>query len=251
MSTASSEVSLRRRLLPVLSAWLLSLGLIGATSAIALAGPESGVDVVVHVGDTEDVAPGDPPTACTFHLHFQAAEVVTGYYDIRVGDEDGSVLLDGVFDTTSGDDRAPDTGAFELPAGTYVVTWDDEEDVDRSFDQQTVVVACGSGSPSPSGSEQPGGSGSPSPTGSEAPIGSGNPTPTGSEAPIGSGPTGSVGGIQVTPPATDASAPGRTTSSSAALPILVMLGLTALLAAWAIHNRPTPAARKVRSRRRQ
>ena len=247
MDGITREASRKRRLLPVASAWLLALGLIGASSAIALAGPESGVDVVVHVGDTEDAAPGDPPTACTFHLHFQAADARMGYFDIREGDDDGPVVADGEFDTTSGDSQ---TGVFELAQGSYVITWDDETEVDRSFDEQAIEVVCEDASPSPTGSEAPVGSESPSPTGSELPIGSENPAPTGSELPIGGGPTGSVAGITVTPPATDTGAPGATGSSSAALPIAVMLGLTALLGAWAIQHRPKLASRKVRSRRR-
>lgn len=245
MDGVTREVPLKRRLLPVASAWLLAIGLIGASSAIALAGPESGVDVVVHVGDTEDVAPGDPPTACTFHLHFQAAEAVTGYYDIRAGDEDGAVVADGEFDTTTGDSA---TGVFTLDPGAYLITWDDEAEVDRSFDELAIMVACEA--PSPTGSEAPVGSESPSPTGSELPVGSENPTPTGSEAPVGGAPTGSVAGVAMTPPATDTGAPASKAGSSAALPIGIMLGLTALLAGWAIQHRPTPAPRTVRSNRR-
>jgi hypothetical protein len=248
MERPTREVPLRRRLLPIASAWLLAIGLIGATSAVALAGPESGVDVVIHVGDTEVAAPGDPPTACTFHLHFQSAEAKTGYFDIRAGDEDGAVVADGTFDTTSGDSA---TGVFALDPGPYLITWDDETEVDRSFDEQAVEVVCETApTPTPTGSEAPIGSESPSPTGSELPIGSENPTPTGSEAPIGGGPTGSVAGITVTPPATDTGAPGASGGSSAALPIGMMLGLTALLGAWAIRHRPRLAPRRVRARRR-
>ena len=246
MDELTRAVPLRRRLLPVASAWLLAIGLIGATSAIALAGPESGVDVVVHVADTEDAAPGDPPTACTFHLHFQAAEALTGYFDIRAGDEDGAVVADGEFDTTTGDSA---TGVFELDPGAYLITWDDEAEVDRSFDEQAIVVACEA--PSPTGSELPIGSEAPSPSGSELPIGSEGPAPSGSELPVSGGaPTGGVAGVAMTPPATDTGAPASKAGSSAALPIAIMLGLTALLATWAVGHRPAPAAQKVRSRDR-
>ncbi len=243
MDGVTREVPRKRRLLPVASAWLLAVGLLGATSAVALAGPESGVDVVVHVGDTEDAAPGDPPTACTFHLHFQAAEAVTGYFDIRAGDEDGEVVADGEFDTTTGDSA---TDVFALDPGAYLITGDDEAEVDQRFDEQAIMVACEA--PSPSGSEAPIGSESPSPTGSELPIGSEGPSPTGSELPVGGAPTGGVAGVTVTPPATDTGAPASKAGASAALPIAIMLGLTALLLSWALQHRPAPAAQKVRSR---
>ena len=140
MDTVTSNRPAYKRLAAVSTASLLALGLLGLSATAALAGPASGVDVVVHDGDTETVAPGDPPTACTFHLHFQADTAITGAFDIHEGDEDGPIVEDGLFDTTSGDSRAPATGVFELAEGSYTVTWDDELVRDRSFDQQAIEV---------------------------------------------------------------------------------------------------------------
>ncbi len=142
VDTVTSNRPAYKRLAAVSTASLLALGLLGLSATAALAGPASGVDVVVHDGDTETVAPGDPPTACTFHLHFQADTAITGAFDIHEGDEDGPIVEDGLFDTSSGDSRAPATGVFELAEGSYTVTWDDELVRDRSFDQQAIEVVC-------------------------------------------------------------------------------------------------------------
>lgn len=251
MDRAETEHSVAVRLTAVASATLLAIGLLAVSATGVLAGPESGVDVVVHAGDTEDVAPGDPPTACTFHLHFTASTAIEGAFQIRAGDEDGDIVADGPFDTTSGDSRAPSSGVFELAEGTYEITWDDEVEVDRSFDQQTVVVACEAETtpptPTPTGSEQPV---SPTPTGSELPIGSEQPTPTGSELPAGGGaPTGNVGGVTATPPATDTgSSPTSDSSQGGALAIAALLGLTGLLVARTVGVRTAVARERVRRR---
>ena len=142
MDTPGSHLPLVKRLAAVLTASVLALGLLGVSAAAVLAGPESGVDLVVHDGNTETVAPGDPPTACTFHLHFEADTAITGAFDIHRGDEDGPVVEDGLFDTSSGDSRAPATGVFDLAEGSYTVTWDDELERDRSFDEQAIEVVC-------------------------------------------------------------------------------------------------------------
>ena len=148
MDTARSKRP-PKRLAGVATASLLALGLLGFSATAALAGPASGVDVVVHDGNTESVAPGDPPTACTFHLHFLADTAITGAFDIHKGDEDGPIVEDGLFDTTSGDSRAPASGVFDLPEGSYTVTWDDEIERDRSFDQQAIEVVCEEATPTP------------------------------------------------------------------------------------------------------
>jgi hypothetical protein len=273
MDTAGSHLPLVKRLAAVLTASVLALGLLGVSAAAVLAGPESGVDVVVHDGNTETVAPGDPPTACTFHLHFLADTAITGAFDIHRGDEDGPVVEDGLFDTTSGDSRAPATGVFELAEGSYTVTWDDELERDRSFDEQPIEVVCEQATPTPTPvvptptpvvptptpvvptptpvvptptpvvpTPTPA---VPTPTGSELPIESEGPTP----APTGNDlPAGGVGGVTVTPPPTDVAEPVPAAASNAALPLAILLGLSALLMAWTVRLRTEVATRPARRR---
>jgi hypothetical protein len=274
MDTAGSQFPLVKRLAAVLTASVLAIGLLGLSAATVLAGPESGVDVVVHVADTETVAPGDPPTACTFHLHFQADTAITGAFDIHRGDEDGPVVEDGLFDTTSGDSRAPATGVFDLAEGSYTVTWDDEIERDHSFDQQAIEVVCEQATPTPTPEvtptptpevtptptpeitptptpeitptptgTQPGETETPAPTGSELPVESEGPTPTGNDLPA-----GGVGGVTVTPPATDVAETSPTSSSNATLPVAIMLGLSALLAAWTMRLHAEVVRRPARRR---
>jgi len=272
MDTADSHSLVVKRLASVFTASVLAIGLLGVSAAAVLAGPASGVDVVVHVADSETVAPGDPPTVCTFHLHFQADTAISGAFDIHRGDEDGPVVEDGLFDTSSGDSRAPATGVFELAEGSYTVTWDDEIERDRSFDQQAIEVVCEQATPTPTpevtptptptptptGNELPAESGGPTPTGNELPAESGGPTPTGNELPAESGgptptgnelPAGGVGGVTVTPPATDvAEQSPASNSSNAALPVVIMLGLSALLVAWSMRLRTEVVRRPTRRR---
>jgi hypothetical protein len=218
---------------------LLAVGLMAFSATAVLAGPESGVDVVVHDADTEVVAPGDPPAACTFHLHFTAAAGIAGAFEIREGDPDGPAAASGVFDTSSGDSRAPASGTFQLAEGSYYVIWDDEAEMDRSFDEQTVEVVCEDAPvPTPSGSD---GGVSPSPTGSELPVES--ESPGGSELPV-EGPTGSVAGVTVTPPATDTGVAQSSTGSTFGLALAVLLGLSGLLAAWSLRLREVTDARR-------
>src|SRR4026207_2122114 len=101
MDTLEAHRRSKSRLAAIAAAPLLALGLRGVSTGAARAGRESGVDVVGHVGDSETVAPGDIPTVCTFHLHFQAATAITGAFDIHSGDEHGTVVESGLFDTTS------------------------------------------------------------------------------------------------------------------------------------------------------
>ena len=233
MDTGGSRSPIVKRLAAVLTASVLALGLLSLSASAALAGPKSGVDVVVHDGDTETVAPGDPPTACTFHLHFQAATAISGAFDIHEGDEAGPIVESGLFDTSSGDSRAPETGVFALATGSYTVTWDDEIVRDKSFDQQAIDVVCQETpppTPAPTPTPTPTTAPTPTPSGSELPAESENPTPTGNELPA-----GSDAGVTVTPPATDVAAAPSAGTSNAAGPVAIMLGLSALLVAWSMR----------------
>ncbi len=254
MGTSRSKRPAFKRLAAVTTASLLALGLLSLSATAALAGPASGVDVVVHDGNSETVAPGDPPTACTFHLHFQADTAITGAFDIHKGDEDGPIVEDGLFDTSSGDSRAPGTGVFELAGGSYTVTWDDELVRDRSFDQQAIEVVCEqtptptpevTPTPTPEVTPTPTPEVTPTPTGSELPVETEGPipTPTGNDLPA-----GGVGGVTVTPPATDVAETSSTTSSNAALPVAILLGLSALLVAWSMRLHAEVVRRPTRRR---
>ena len=269
MGTSRSNRPGLKRLASITTASLLALGLIGLSATAALAGPASGVDVVVHAGNSETVAPGDPPTACTFHLHFQADTAITGAFDIHRGDEDGPIVEDGLFDTSSGDSRAPATGVFELAEGSYTVTWDDELVRDRSFDEQAIEVVCEqtptptpevTPTPTPEVTPTPTPEVTPTPTPEGTPIPTeGTPTPTGSELPVETEgpiptptgndlPAGGVGGVTVTPPATDVAETSSTPSSNAALPVAILLGLSALLVAWSMRLHAEVVRRPTRRR---
>ena len=262
MDTADTHPLLVKRLDAVLTAGVLAIGLLSVSAAAVLAGPASGVDVVVHVADSETVAPGDPPTVCTFHLHFQADTAISGAFDIHRGDEDGPVVEDGLFDTTSGDSRAPASGVFELAEGSYTVTWDDEIERDRSFDQQAIEVVCEQATPTPTpedtptptptpeatptptGNEQPGETATPTPTGNELPAETEGTTPTGNDLPA-----GGVKGVTVTPPATDVADQAPVSSSgNAALPVAIILGLSALFLAWSMRLQTEAVKRPTRRR---
>jgi hypothetical protein len=245
MHTAGTSRGVVGRLTAIGTATLLAIGMLALSAAAALAGPESGVDVVVHDADTETVAPGDPPTACTFHLHFQAGTAIEGGWQIRPGNEDAAPVVEGTFDTTSGDSRAPETGVFELDPGTYVVTWDDEIEQDRSFDEQTVVVACAA----PTGSEPGASGGSASPSGSEPGASGGSASPSGSELPVAGSPSGNVAGVTVTPPATDSGTTRAGGGSGAWLAISIIVGLAALLLSRTLRLSSTILVRD-RDRRR-
>jgi hypothetical protein len=269
MHTQGSDPLSPKGLAAIATATFLAIGLLGLSSAAVLAGPESGVDVVVHDGNSETVAPGDPPTACTFHLHFQADTAITGAFDIHEGDEHGTVVESGLFDTTSGDSRAPETGVYALANGSYTITWDDEIERDRSFDEQPIEVLCQEATPTPVvptptpvvptptpvvptptpvvptptpvvPTPTPV---VPTPTGSELPAESELPTPTGNELPA-----GSVAGITVTPPSTDVGDSPTGGSSSFALPLAALLSLALVFTTSSIHLRRAIAKRPSRRR---
>lgn len=218
----------------ILAAFLLAVAMLGASARTALAGPESGVDLAVHVGDTEEAATGDPPTVCAFHVHFLADTAVEGTWELRSDTRNGSMVATGVYDTTGGDSRAPATGAFEVADGTYYMTWDDELEVDRSFDFQEIVVACPG--EQPTGSELPV---SPGPTGGELPVESTN--PGGGELPA-----GGVRGVTATPPSTDGTAALAPAEANLAPALAILFGVSFVALGWALRTRGRATARRVR-----
>ena len=171
----------------------------------ALAAP-TGVTAVVHEGDTEVPPLGGLVEGCTIHLHFSAEAATAGDWAIRADDEHGADVLTGSFDTAGGDDRVPGAGTLALTSGHYVLVWDDESPIDRSFDELPFDVAC----------EQPTVS-----DGGEDPIESG-----GEESPDGSV-LGIAGTPRLTLPNTDAAAVTSATSSDLR-PALGLMGLLAI-----------------------
>jgi hypothetical protein len=193
----------------------------------------TGVTAVVHEGDTETAPAGGLIDGCTLHLHFSSDADVQGDWAIREGDDFGPNVLTGSYDTSSGDDREPNTGTLTLASGAYFLVWDDESPIDRSFDQLAFDVACEAPTNS-GGSELPTNSG-----GSELPIDSGG---SGSEAPINGGgsPSGAVLGVVGTPaptlPATDTGLDRQpSTDLRPTLGLLALIGAGAL----ALTNRRT------------
>jgi hypothetical protein len=197
----------------------LTTGVLLAFGAVApvLAAP-SGVTAVVHEGDTETPPLGSLVEGCTVHLHFTSEPAKAGDWQIRADDEDGPPAHSGSFDTTGGDDRVPDTGTLALTSGHYVLVWDAESPLDRSFDELPFDVAC----------EQPTNSGGEEPTdsGGEEPIDSGGEDPSGSVL-------GIAGTPRLTPPNTDTDAISSTTSSDLrpALALMGLVGLASLVVA--------------------
>ena len=199
---------------------MIAFGLFGAGAALAA---PTGVTAVIHEGNTETAG----STVCTFHIHFQSNKDITGDWAIRkVASDPTTNVLNGSYDTASGDDREPDSGTFNLPNGSYALVWDDEP-IDRSFDRLDFEVACGAAAPSQSSA--------PIASASTAPIASSSTAPISSVLPIASGgqpPNGGVEGVQGTPPRTlpptDLGTAAR--SSADPRPTLALLGFITLAA---------------------
>ena len=200
------------RQLRLTSACLMAgvLLVLGAATPV-LAAP-TGVTAVVHEGDTEVPPLGGLVEGCAVHLHFSAEAATAGDWAIRADDENGPDVLTGSFDTSGGDDRVPDAGTLALTSGTYVLVWDDESPIDRSFDELPFDVACEQ--PTESGGEEP------TDSGGEEPIDSGGEDPSGSVL-------GIAGTPQLTLPNTDAAAV-TSESSSDLRPALGLMGLLAI-----------------------
>jgi hypothetical protein len=205
---------------------MIAFGLFGAGAALAA---PTGVTAVIHEGNTETAS----TTVCTFHIHLQSNKNIAGDWAIRkVASDPTTNVLNGSYDTASGDDREPDSGTFSLPDGSYTLVWDDEP-IDRSFDRLDFEVACEAAPPSQSSapiasqSTAPIASSSTAPISSELPIASAGKPPTGSKPP-----TGGVEGVQGTPPRTlpptDLGTAAR--SSADPRPTLALLGFITLAA---------------------
>jgi hypothetical protein len=207
---------------------MIAFGLFGAGAALAA---PTGVTAVIHEGNTETAS----STVCTFHIHFQSNKNIAGDWAIRkVANDPTTNVLNGSYDTASGDDREPDSGTFNLPNGHYVLVWDDEP-IDRSFDRLDFDVSCEAAPPSQSSAPIASASTAPIASSSTAPIASSSTAPISSELPIASGgqpPTGGVEGVQGTPPRTlpptDLGTAAR--SSADPRPTLALLGFITLAA---------------------
>ena len=219
------------RQLRLTSACLVAGVLLVLGAAAPVMAAPTGVIAAVHEGTTEVPPLGGLVEGCTVHLHFAAEAATAGDWAIRADDEHGPDVLTGSFDTAGGDDRVPDAGTLALTSGHYVLVWDDESPIDRSFDELPFDVAC----------EQP------------TQSGGGEPTDSGGGEPIDSGgeesPDGSVLGIAGTPrltlPNTDTAVVSSTTSSDLrpALGFMGLLGVGSLFVATRRHRTGSGGAR--------
>ena len=165
-------------------------------------------------------------SVCAFHLDISATPGgEEGNWEIR--DADLAVVLEGEYAVTAQDgDRAPETGEFDLPNGSYTVWWDDEP-VDNSRKELPFTVEC-EAPPAPP-EETP-------PTGNEEPVAP-KPTkkPSGQELPVGGG-----GPATTLPPTDTQDNPVQSQDDGPMGTVLVMLG-SLIGAAWLA--RPTTSRR--------
>jgi hypothetical protein len=272
------------------SAFLLRLfGIVAAILLAAFAGfgpsvlakdtPGNNGTVKIHDGADEN-ANGEvrnEPHVCTFHLHFYFADPVqSGSWEIQewapTGTK-GTVVMSGTYDTAGdGEDRQPETGAYELDPGHYKLFWDG--DTGKHDKMKVFWVEC---APAETGGGNTGGSGGTGGTGGTGGSGgtggtggTGNTGGTGGTGGTGTGKTGGTGGtgqelgesgtggtgggvlgVTATPPATDTtnlaaeSEPGNNW-----VPVLLVLGaLVAVTISVTPTRVPSRLSRAVRSRR--
>ena len=224
----------------LLTAGLLGILAMAGPPALAAAHPDTPGNtgtVKIHDGASEPSPEvRNQPHVCTFHLHFFFADPEqSGTWEIQEwspGDK-GVVVMTGTYDTFGdGQDRQPETGAYNLPDGHYKLFWDG--DTGKHTKMKVFWVRCAPTTqpvtparptPTPAGGQQPAaGTPTPTPAGGQQPAGA-TPTPTpnenngnvggigGSPAPGGSPGGGESGAVlgetgtpPVTPPPTDTSA---------------------------------------------
>jgi hypothetical protein len=124
---------LRRLILPPIAAASLLVGAAGS----ALAAEPSATVTVFNADGTPAGA-----TVCKFYVEFST---VPGGEDgtWEVWDDGGNVVDSGSYSVTgSTGDRAPATGTWDIPNGTYTLAWDSEDHIDSSRSEAEVVVSC-------------------------------------------------------------------------------------------------------------
>jgi hypothetical protein len=124
---------IRRLILPPIAAASLLLAAAGG----ALAASPSATVAVFNADGTPAGA-----TVCKFYVEFSA---VPGGEDgtWEVWDDAGNVVDSGTYSVTASTvDRAPATGTWDIPNGTYTLAWDSEDHIDSSRSEAEVVVSC-------------------------------------------------------------------------------------------------------------
>ncbi len=124
--------STARTALGILAALGLTLSLFTMVAPVMAGAPGNNGTVKVHDGATdEEPIVANEPHVCTFHLHFFFGD------DVQSGDwwieswpptGDGTVVLDGSYDATGGEDRQPgdsdDPNVYSLADGHYKLFWE-------------------------------------------------------------------------------------------------------------------------------
>ena len=202
---------------------LLLLAQTGSVSAT-----DNNNETVISITDCPD-----PVVTITLRVLDEDAQD-NGAVTYRISSGDATVVADTTVET-DGDFEA--TVTHTLPAGQYVIRWDDESQVDSSFDEKNFEVpVCQTPTPTPT----------PTPTGDVAPTQGTNPTPPPNG---GAAPTQGTN-VRTTLPATDtldASTPAGPTSGIGL--VLLMVGISVAASLVATFGRRPRAAAKAAERR--
>ena len=124
---------IRRLILPPVAA----ASLLAAAAGSALAGDPK----VTVSGFNGDGTPAGA-TVCEFYVEFNPiAGGEEGSWELR--DAGDAVVAEGSYSVTaSTGHREPATGTWALPNGTYMLLWDNEDEVDNSRTELEIVVEC-------------------------------------------------------------------------------------------------------------
>ena len=186
---------------------------------IAAAPAAAYIDSHITVYNADGTPAGD--TVCEFYVWFGP--------DATDGSESGAwelwaagdgLVTSGTYSVTATDgDREPDSGAWSLPNGTYLLRYDDEDPVDASYREVEIVVDCPEATPAPTPDVTP----TPTTVPDVTPTPQVTPTmPTPTVAPA-------TGTPRITPPPTD-SASGTTTGGGSVGLVLAGIGMIAAAA---------------------
>ena len=94
----------------------------------------------------------DPVVTITLRV-LDEDEQGNGAVTYRIGSGDGTVVADTTVNT---DEHFEATVSHTLPAGEYVIRWDDETQIDSSFDEKDFEVpTCQTPTPAPTGDVAP------------------------------------------------------------------------------------------------
>ena len=140
-------MKIKRQLTAMLAAGALGIALAAPGIATSTDAPGNNGTVKIHEGSTEaEPIVRNEPHVCTFHLHFFFADPFqAGTWEIQewAPDDKGVVVLTGTYDTNGdGEDRDPDSSAYELPDGHYKLFWDGDLDTEKHDKMKVFWVDC-------------------------------------------------------------------------------------------------------------